>query len=543
MVGVTPTPDDPLAYDPHALFDILGWRQNTMRKQKILAISITLVILLAMAVPSFNVSAAGTSPTVNVAGSFSVIAATTVTNVPTSSISGSVGVYSGSTDPGLTAAQVGGTIYLADAQALAAKSDAQAAFTNLNLQDCDTNYAGTKDLGGMNLVAGVYCAGSFHLTGVLTLSGSGVWIFKSASDIITAPDSSVVGGDPCNVWWTAVSSVTLDLRTHFIGTGIASTSITMNTGATLNGRIWALTGQVSLQSNTITGPTCSASASTPPTVTTTATGPVTVGDNITDTAHLGGGSGTLSGAITFDVFAPGDSTCATPLTALTPVAVTGGGNYTSGNFATADSGRYRWKAHYSGDPNNTNVNTACNDPNETSTVNAKPAALPGTGFAPHRATLLSAQPAAQSYADLGDLWLEIPRLDVQMPIVGVPQANGQWDVSWLGNDAGWLNGTAFPTYSGNSVLAGHVYNADGTPGPFVHLNGLWWGDQVIVHAWGAQYVYEVRTVMQVSPFATSSVIMHKDLPWVTLVTCRGYDEASNSYEYRVAVGAVLVEVK
>jgi LPXTG-site transpeptidase (sortase) family protein len=176
-------------------------------------------------------------------------------------------------------------------------------------------------------------------------------------------------------------------------------------------------------------------------------------------------------------------------------------------------------------------------------VNAKPAALPGTGFAPHRATLLSAQPAAQSYADLGDLWLEIPRLDVQMPIVGVPQANGQWDVSWLGNDAGWLNGTAFPTYSGNSVLAGHVYNADGTPGPFVHLNGLWWGDQVIVHAWGAQYVYEVRTVMQVSPFATSSVITHKDLPWVTLVTCRGYDEASNSYEYRVAVGAVLVEVK
>jgi LPXTG-site transpeptidase (sortase) family protein len=169
--------------------------------------------------------------------------------------------------------------------------------------------------------------------------------------------------------------------------------------------------------------------------------------------------------------------------------------------------------------------------------------LPGTGFAPQHATLLSAQPAAQSYADLGDLWLEIPRLGVQMPIVGVPQANGQWDVSWLGNDAGWLNGTAFPTYSGNSVLAGHVYNADGTPGPFVHLNGLWWGDQVIVHAWGAQYVYEVRTVMQVSPFATSSVIMHKDLPWVTLVTCRGYDEASNSYEYRVAVGAVLVEVK
>jgi LPXTG-site transpeptidase (sortase) family protein len=170
--------------------------------------------------------------------------------------------------------------------------------------------------------------------------------------------------------------------------------------------------------------------------------------------------------------------------------------------------------------------------------------LPGTGFSPQRFTVLSAQPAEKAYADLGDLWLEIPRLGVQMPIVGVPQqADGEWDVSWLGNAAGWLNGTAFPTWSGNSVLTGHVYDADGNPGPFVHINGLWWGDQVIVHAWGAQYVYEVRSVSQVTPGEVSSVITHKDLPWVTLITCRGYNEASNSYTYRVAVGAVLVAVK
>ena len=170
--------------------------------------------------------------------------------------------------------------------------------------------------------------------------------------------------------------------------------------------------------------------------------------------------------------------------------------------------------------------------------------LPGTGFAPQRFTALSVQPAEKAYAGMGDLWLEIPRLGVQMPIVGVPQqADGEWDVSWLGNDSGWLNGTAFPTYSGNSVLTGHVYNADGTPGPFVHLNGLWWGDQVIVHAWGAQYIYEVRSVLQVTPGAVSAVITHKAQPWVTLITCRGYDEASNSYNYRVAVQAVLVEVK
>jgi LPXTG-site transpeptidase (sortase) family protein len=169
--------------------------------------------------------------------------------------------------------------------------------------------------------------------------------------------------------------------------------------------------------------------------------------------------------------------------------------------------------------------------------------LPGTGFAPQHVTVLSAQPAEKAYADLGNLWLEIPRLGVQMPILGVPQTAGKWDVSWLGKNAGWLNGTAFPTWAGNSVLTGHVYDAYGNPGPFVHLNWLWWGDKVIVHAWGAQYVYEVRQVMQVQPNDKAAMMKHEELPWVTLVTCRGYDEASNSYKYRVLVRAVLVEVK
>jgi LPXTG-site transpeptidase (sortase) family protein len=74
------------------------------------------------------------------------------------------------------------------------------------------------------------------------------------------------------------------------------------------------------------------------------------------------------------------------------------------------------------------------------------------------------------------------------------------------------------------------------------LYGLSWGDKVIVHAWGAQYVYEVRQVTQVEPEATSTVLKHEDQPYVTLVTCRGYDEVSNSYKYRVVVRAVLVEV-
>jgi len=132
---------------------------------------------------------------------------------------------------------------------------------------------------------------------------------------------------------------------------------------------------------------------------------------------------------------------------------------------------------------------------------------------------------------------------VQTSIVGVPQTNGTWDVSWLGNNAGWLDGSAFPTWSGNSVITAHVYDAYGNPGPFVKLNGLWWGDKIIVHAWGGKYVYEVRSVMQVQPNNLAAMMKHQELSWITLVTCRGYDEASDSYSYRILIRAVLVEVE
>jgi LPXTG-site transpeptidase (sortase) family protein len=168
-------------------------------------------------------------------------------------------------------------------------------------------------------------------------------------------------------------------------------------------------------------------------------------------------------------------------------------------------------------------------------------AIPATGFAPNKSSSMPVQTA--EYSSLGDLWLEIPSLGVSTPIVGVPQSNGSWDVSWLGNDTGWLNGTAYPTWKGNSVLTAHVYDSFGKPGPFAGINRLWYGSQIIVHAWGGEFVYEVRSVMQVDPTNSTAMMKHQDLPWLTLVTCRGYNVVTDSYKYRVLVRAVLVDVK
>jgi len=168
--------------------------------------------------------------------------------------------------------------------------------------------------------------------------------------------------------------------------------------------------------------------------------------------------------------------------------------------------------------------------------------LPETGFAPGVITSIPLQPADEAYSNLGDLWLEIPKLGVKIPIVGIPAKGEEWDLTWLANQAGWLEGTAYPTHAGNSALTAHVSPDDGTPGPFVRLGDLRWGDQVIVHLAGQRYIYEVRQVRQVSPYSLSP-LSHQEYPWLTLITCREYDENAKSYRYRVAVGAVLVRIE
>ena len=126
----------------------------------------------------------------------------------------------------------------------------------------------------------------------------------------------------------------------------------------------------------------------------------------------------------------------------------------------------------------------------------------------------------------------------------MPQSKDRatWDVSWLGDRAGWLNGTAFPTHNGNSVLTGHVWNADNTPGLFANLRQLSFGAQVLVHYAGQVYTYEVRDSRLVAPGNVNSVLKHEGQAWLTLLTCEDFNANSDQYAYRRMVRAVLVNV-
>jgi LPXTG-site transpeptidase (sortase) family protein len=186
------------------------------------------------------------------------------------------------------------------------------------------------------------------------------------------------------------------------------------------------------------------------------------------------------------------------------------------------------------------INWVCSTVDKLSLFTLGDVALPDTGFAPGAVSIESVAPA-NAFAASGGIVLDIPQLGLTTEIAGVPQAPGGWDVSWLGQQAGYLYGTAFPTWAGNTVLTGHVWNADDTPGIFYGLDQLQHGDRFYIQAWGLTYTYEVRSTYRTYDNNLSPLV-HSDYDIVTLLTCESFSEWSGEYRYRRAVQAVLIAV-
>ena len=106
-----------------------------------------------------------------------------------------------------------------------------------------------------------------------------------------------------------------------------------------------------------------------PTMTTQASATVTLGGAVSDAATISGGFNP-AGTITFRLYGPNDTSCGgAPVFTSAAVPVAGNGVYNSGNFTPTAPGTYRWIATYTGDVSNAGVAGACNDPNESVTVN------------------------------------------------------------------------------------------------------------------------------------------------------------------------------
>lgn len=119
------------------------------------------------------------------------------------------------------------------------------------------------NLAGNNTVSpGVYDIGATTLNGVLTLSGAGVYVFRSSSSIAVTPGVGAEvkltnGADACNVFWQIPTSMTIGAGAKIVGTIVADTAlISLGTNATLQGRALSRIAQVTMDSNQITEPTC-----------------------------------------------------------------------------------------------------------------------------------------------------------------------------------------------------------------------------------------------------------------------------------------------
>ena len=236
------------------------------------------------------------------AESFVVLAGSGITNTGATTLTGDIGTFPTTSLSNTGSLTLTGTDHGGDVVTQGAKNDLVTAYDAAAGQG--PVQATDVQLGGLTLTPGVYSSGGeLQITGALTLDANGdpnaVFVFQTPSTLVTATDSTVVlvdGAQACNVYWQVTSSATIGVRSQFAGTLIALTDISLNTQATVQGRMLARNGAVTLDSNTIIRPLCLAApptstpvASTGPQVRTVPRGGVATGDGSSVTGSPSGG--------------------------------------------------------------------------------------------------------------------------------------------------------------------------------------------------------------------------------------------------------------
>jgi hypothetical protein len=212
---------------------------------------------------SFTTAAttAGQEPVVlATAANFAVLAGPTVTSIGATTVNGDLGVSPGAAVTGFPPGLVNGTTHAGDSAAAQAQLDLTTAYNDAAGRTVGAvTVAG--NLGGLTLTPGLYkSTSSLEISsGDLTLDAQGdanaVFIFQMASTLTTTAGRQVIlsgGAKAANVFWQVGTSATLGTTSVFKGTIMADQSITLTTGATLDGRALARIAAVTLDANIIT---------------------------------------------------------------------------------------------------------------------------------------------------------------------------------------------------------------------------------------------------------------------------------------------------
>ena len=235
--------------------------QKTMRLKSI-GVPSGLVLVLASCFLEQNAGAAVLTVDLAGASEFAALAGAGITvagAVNTTTITGDIGSFAITSITGLENVVLNGVNHAGDAVTQQGKLDLGLAYVDAAGRLPTETFPPIAELGGLILGSGVYNdPSSFSITGILTLDAGGdpdaVWIFQSGSTLITASGSNILligSARASNVFWQVGSAATLGTNSHFEGSILASDSISLNTGASLNGRALAMTGAVTFDYNII----------------------------------------------------------------------------------------------------------------------------------------------------------------------------------------------------------------------------------------------------------------------------------------------------
>jgi hypothetical protein len=212
-------------------------------------------------------------------GSYVILAKSGISSVPGSAVTGDMGLspaaasfvtgfalIADSTNVFATSTQVAGKVFASNyavpspVNLTTAIGSMQAAYTDAASRSTpDFLELGTGNIGGQTLVPGLYkWTSTVTIPANLVIAGGAndVWIFQTSGDLTMAAAKTVTlsgGARAKNIFWQVAGQATLGANSHFEGIILSKTSITMQTGATMNGRALAQT-QVALQQATITQP-------------------------------------------------------------------------------------------------------------------------------------------------------------------------------------------------------------------------------------------------------------------------------------------------
>jgi hypothetical protein len=222
--------------------------------------SITFPVLLCLIATTNNVII---YPNLISAANYTVIGGSSVSNAGFTTINGnlatsSIGALTGFTPPSV----INGVTESNPNATLQALKDVTTAFNYLMGLPLTSLMTGI-DLANQTLQWGVYkfdsSAGINVAAGILTLNGTGLYIFQIGSTLITTANSeirTINGAKASCIFWVVGSSATIGQSSRFVGNILASASVGLGTGVIYNGSIYAQ-ASVTLNANTVTGqPNC-----------------------------------------------------------------------------------------------------------------------------------------------------------------------------------------------------------------------------------------------------------------------------------------------